>query len=288
LLAASSSGYGMTDVIRWVWTQEEFEVRALLQAGDHEKALLSAENSWMREDRARSSVYTTLTAALRVFDYEQVVLNDGPFFDLEQLVASQSDTLYICSPIQGQEEFRPLFTGVLRTVAQMVFEKNSRSLGGVIDASSTEPESASHTSPCRLLLMLDEAGVIAPLEDLESIATTAAGASIQVVSIFHDISQIEAIYGSYAARSIINNHSALVVLPGLRDIATLEYIEALLRGEQVANSLDGQWIGPRPIRGLRRGEALLVYENLRPVVLKIQSKFTDSRIAGKVVARSGS
>jgi len=280
LFAAGKNGYTMEDVVRWIKTQEEFEVRSLLQATGHEQSIVSAEAEWKREVRARSSIYTTAEQVLRVFDFENTDVLKGPFLDIGSFLGSTSDTIYVCAPPDEQEEYQPIFTGLARTVLRAAYMRNTYAAG-----ISEEPDGRSlddRPASCPLLLLLDEAGNIAPLRNLDTLATTAAGTRVQLVSIFHDISQIEALYGVYAARSIVNNHSALVVLPGCRDVTTLQYVEALLRGERVANSVESKWSGPRPIRSMKRGQTLLIYRHLRPIVLNLRSKFTSEDVRGKV------
>jgi len=285
LFAASQPSRTLADVIRWIKTQEESEVRDILTTLGHDEAIASAENAWQREDRARSSVYTTTSSVLRVFDYDTVAVDDPPFLDIDGFLGSASDTIYICAPPDEQEEFKPLFTGLVRTIVRKVYHRNNQSIDleeGAVDSRTASAAPAM----CPLLLLLDEAGNIAALENLDTLATTAAGTKVQLVTIFHDMSQVEGIYGVYAARSIVNNHSAFMILPGARDTTTLEYVETLLRGERVANSADLSWSGPRPIRGMKRGEGLLIYENLRPIVLELRSKFTDDGLERRVKGES--
>ena len=53
------------------------------------------------------------------------------------------------------------------------------------------------------------------------------------MSIFHDLSQIQAVYGEFAARSIVNNHPALLFFPGSHDNATAELVQRMLADEKV-------------------------------------------------------
>jgi type IV secretory pathway TraG/TraD family ATPase VirD4 len=282
LFAAARHGRSMSKVVEWIKTQEEFEVRSLLQATGNQVALTSAEDAWQREDRARSSVYTTASSVLRVFDYSDVGIDEPPFIDLESFLASPADTLYLCAPPEEQEEYRDLFTGLVRTVVRMAYAKNNRASDLRMDRpAGTEPAGSAEAEATPLLMLLDEAGNIAPLQNLTTLATTSAGTKIQLVTIFHDLSQMQDVYGLYAARSIVSNHSALVILPGARDDETLAYVENLVRGERIANTKEGTWSTPKWIRGMRRGTALLVYENLRPVVLTLRSRFNNSLIAGR-------
>jgi len=77
------------------------------------------------------------------------------------------------------------------------------------------------------MLMLDEAAHVAPLRNLPTLAATGAGQGIQICSVWQDLAQIEQIY-SRSARSLINNHTARVFLPGNGDLATLDELSRLL------------------------------------------------------------
>ena len=61
-----------------------------------------------------------------------------------------------------------------------------------------------------LLLVLDECANIAPLRDLPTLASTGAGQGIQLVSVFQDMAQINAVYGRDHAPTIVSNHRAKV------------------------------------------------------------------------------
>ena len=82
----------------------------------------------------------------------------------------------------------------------------------------------------RLGLFLDEAGNCAALSDLDVLATTARGQGIQLVTVWHDKSQLEARYGPKAS-TILNNHRAKLFLSGLADLSALE-LGARLIGDQ--------------------------------------------------------
>jgi type IV secretory pathway TraG/TraD family ATPase VirD4 len=83
-----------------------------------------------------------------------------------------------------------------------------------------------------LLICIDEAANIAPLSDLDAIASTAAGIGIQLVTIFQDMAQIEARYKE-KSRTVVNNHRAKVILSGISDTGTLEYVSKLCGEEDI-------------------------------------------------------
>ena len=93
------------------------------------------------------------------------------------------NTLYLCAPAHDQRRLTPLFISVLRQVVEHVYDPVTRT-GRPLDPP--------------LLVVLDEAANIAPLADLDALASTAAGHGIQLVSVWHDLAQITARYGPRA------------------------------------------------------------------------------------------
>jgi type IV secretion system protein VirD4 len=136
------------------------------------------------------------------------------------------------------------------------------------------------------LVVLDEAANIAPLRDLDTLASTAAGQGIQLVSVFQDLAQISARYGERAA-TVVNNHRAKVLLSGISDPATLEYAARLLGDEKVMHasvtrgehgehstteSTSYRSLAPAHVlRGVLPGQGVLVYGHLPPARLLLRS-----------------
>jgi type IV secretory pathway TraG/TraD family ATPase VirD4 len=142
--------------------------------------------------------------------------------------------------------------------------------------------------------VIDEAANVAPLTDLDSLASTAAGHGIQLVTIWHDLSQINARYGSRAA-TVVNNHRAKLFLSGIADPPTLDFASHLVGDEEVLLPVttSGGRSGPSTTRSptvrrlappdaLRRiapGEAVLVYGNIPPAHLRLRTWFDEPSLA---------
>ena len=65
--AAAHDGRSMADVLRWVDTQEAGEVSIILEQIGVVEVLDAARASWCRDERTRSSVYTTAETVLAPF-----------------------------------------------------------------------------------------------------------------------------------------------------------------------------------------------------------------------------
>jgi type IV secretion system protein VirD4 len=146
-----------------------------------------------------------------------------------------------------------------------------------------------------LLLVLDEAANIAPIPDLDTLASTGAGMGIQLVTVCQDLAQLANRYGPDRSRTIANNHRAKVLLTGVSDLATLDVLsglagEAAVREETVTHDLrDGRrtrsstvaYRRLAPTDELRRippGWGLLIYGHLPPVRLLLRPWYEDRRL----------
>jgi type IV secretion system protein VirD4 len=284
LFAAGFGGRSMADVVRWVDTQEETEVLGLLVAAGIPEAVDAAQALFGKEDRQRSSIYTTAETILEPFAGDGGGGEGQPGIDPAQLVAGDN-TLYLCAPAHDQKRLSPLFTAVVRQVVEHVYDRVTRT-GRPLDPP--------------LLVVLDEAANIAPLSDLDALASTAAGHGMQLVTIWHDLAQVTARYGPRAA-TVVNNHRAKVFLSGISDISTLDHASQLMGDEEVlvpAVTSGGQ--GPTttrsPVRrrlaapdALRRipvGEGVLVYGGLPPTRLRLRSWLDDPALRARAELRA--
>jgi type IV secretion system protein VirD4 len=220
LLAAATSEHTMADVVRWVDTQEEREVRFELEAAGVIEALHAADASWRREERQKSSVYTTAETVLRAFA-DPAVASSAVTSEIqpELLLDGGAHTLYVCAPSHEQSRLRPLFSALLQQVITAAYER----------AASDEPLRRP------LLIVLDEAANIAPLPELDTLASTAAGVGIQLVTVWQDLAQIHTRYGDRAA-TVVNNHRAKIALSGISDTRTLEYFSRLVGESETSRS----------------------------------------------------
>jgi type IV secretion system protein VirD4 len=280
LFAAARSGRSMTDVVRWVDTQEVLEILEVLEGAGEPAALHAAQASWQREDRQRSSVYTTLETVLEPFGEvspDRGRRQDVPDVDPEALLDGVN-TLYLCAPAHDQRRLRGLFTAVCKDVVETAFERSLR---------SGQPGGNG------LLVVLDEAANIASPEELDGLASTCAGHGVQLVTVWQDLAQIQARYGT-RADTVLNNHRARLFLSGTADGATLDRASHLVGEEEV--HLPSLTTGPggdsttsaptrRPLlppdalRRLPANSGVLIYGSLPPVRVNLRPWWVDNRAA---------
>ncbi|MDF1595136.1 MAG: type IV secretory system conjugative DNA transfer family protein [Acidimicrobiia bacterium] len=279
LYAAATSSAGMADVIRWVDLQDEQEPLQALHQAKEIDALQAFAASINREERTRSSAYTTAETVLAAFSDPGVLATTirQPIIDPDRLLDGGNHTLYICGPLHEQARLRPLFTALIEQIVARVYDRANRA-------------SSRLTKP--LLLVIDEAANIAPLPDLAQLASTARGVGIQLVTVWQDFAQIQARYGTFA-QTVINNHRAKVVLAGISDTPTLDYISRLIGDETTlensrTRNADGresvtESTRHRPLAttaDLRRsntGTGVLVYGNFHPARLHLRPWYGSRR-----------
>jgi type IV secretion system protein VirD4 len=269
LFAAARDGRTIADVRRWVDTQEAGEVSLILEEAGVAEALDAARASWCRDERTRSSVYTTAETILAPFAGD---VHDGvsrTAFEPDDLLGG-SHTVYLCAPAHDQRRLRGYFTALTQQTLSLAFTRSTLS--------------GRPLSP-PLLVVLDEAAHIAPLPELDGLAATCASHGIQLVTVWQDLAQVRARYGSRAP-TVLNNHRAKIFLPGIADPDTLEYASRLIGDEEVSlpsvtrdprggrstTSARGprRLLPPEDLRCLRRGEAVLIYGTLPPARLRLR------------------
>ena len=283
LLAASCGGQRVADVVRWTNLQATEEVQLLLELAGETEALAALEAGRSRDERIRSSIYTTLETVLSPYEDPVVAASaDGCDIDPVALLEGRN-TLYLCGPAHEQARVQGVFSALVAAVVHAAVERYER-LGPL------DPP---------LLVVLDEAANIAPLRDLDTLASTAAGIGIQLVTICQDLAQLAARYGPERARTIANNHRAKVALSGIADLGTLDTLCALA-GEAAVRELtvtadqrDGRrstsssvayrrLAPPDELRRLQPGEGLLIYGHLPPARLRLRPWYRTRELRRRV------
>jgi type IV secretion system protein VirD4 len=292
LLAASVSGKTMDDVVRWVDAQEVDEVAdTLAHAGEH-LALRAAQATWSRDDRQQSAVYTTAEIVIEAFADPDVAasavhgMTSEPVSTIGRtgagrvepatLVAGRGDaTLYLCAPAHDQRRLRPVFATLVGQVLEAAYRRAVR------DGAPVDPP---------LLVVLDEAANVAPVAELDTLASTAAGHGVQLVTVWQDLAQLRARYGTRAG-SVVNNHRVKVVLSGISDPDTLEHASALIGDaelEQHTTTVDGRGrasetrgpavrrlAAPDALRRLAPGHAVIISGHLPPARVQLRPWHDD-------------
>ncbi len=218
----------MADVVRWVDTQDEEQVRWALER---------ARRRSRRSTRSRRSrCGTTRTRVERLRDRRDRAhrlrrpgrprLGD----DAEISAPSGSSTAAATPPTSA----RPRTSSAASSRSSRRSSRRSSP-----HAYERATETGKPLDP-PLLLVLDECANIAPLRDLATLASTGAGQGIQLVSVFQDMAQINAVYGRDRAPTIVSNHRAKVILSGIADAADARLRRAAARRRGSAAALVDQ------------------------------------------------
>jgi type IV secretion system protein VirD4 len=131
---------------------------------------------------------------------------------------------------------------------------------------------------------------VAPVAELDALASTAAGHGIQLVTVWQDLGQLHARYG-VRANSVVNNHRVKVFLSGLADPATLEHASQLVGDAMVStrtrstdargmtttteSPLMRRLLPPDALRMLPPGTAVAVSGHLPPLRLSLRPWHDD-------------
>jgi type IV secretion system protein VirD4 len=283
LYAASTSGADMETVVRWVDRQEEDEVeRALMRAGDPH-ALDAARATSMREERQRSSIYTTTETILAAYADPRVMdVARRPDVSPAALLDGGAHTLYLAGPAHEQRRLAPLFAALVEEVVAVAYELHNAT-GRRLDPP--------------LLIVGDELANIAPIRSLPQIASTGAGQGIQLLSIFQDLAQLEERWGR-SWRTVASAHRAKLFGTGIGDPGTLAYIRELSGESEYEQRSDtsgflgqhSQTVGATyrsiaPSHVVREADpdsAVLIYGNLPPAKLRLRRWYADHRLSALV------
>lgn len=285
--AAANDGKSIEDVIRWIDTQEQKEVAGALKrhVGENHPAFDAAKATFTMDAKMKSSVFSIATTILDAYTDEKVgrsaktsELTPEWLFDAP---AGQFNTAYLCAPSHEQERLQPLFATLVQSFLNAAYERK--------------------TINPPLLLMLDEAANIASLPGLATLVSTARGIGIQVVTVWQDKAQIDDRYGQIAT-TVINNHRAKVVLSGISDTATLDYVSGLLGEQEMvqrSSSKDaGGWkqsgasesavyrslASSSALRRIEPGRGVLIYGHLAPTQLQLRPWFLNRQLTAMVKA----
>jgi type IV secretion system protein VirD4 len=276
LLAAAAGDLTMREVLSWIALTDEDEPARLLQdsvipgAGPALEALRSV---WDADPRFRSSLMQTVATALDPWQEPQIAAATiGDSQITPDRLLDGANTLYLISPADDQRRLRGLFTALVADITAGAFQRATQT-GEPLDPA--------------LLLALDEAANIAPLPNLDEIASTGPGQGVQLLTVLQNLSQAADRWGRDRAETILANHRARLFTPGIGDLATLDHLRrtlgeeeivrysthrqgALTPGSRTTSSDFRALAAPDRVRQSHPDSALLVYGRLAPTWLDLR------------------
>jgi type IV secretion system protein VirD4 len=276
LHAAALENRTMRDVSAWIDERNTTDVENILEQHGALDALRSFAASQERDERTKSSVYASAEVILRAYASPRMS-DHAPSDSINPATLLESNTtLYVVAPAEDQARLRPVFSALVKDIYRCAVLKAEHS-GKPLNPG--------------LLLVLDEAANIAPIHDLAQIAATCRAYAIQLVTIFQDLAQVTSRY-KHGASTVVNNHTAKLLLPGTSDRELLELMSRLLGDETTEQ--DATTTGPagvthtthlhqRPLaaihelRQLSKDRALLLYANLPPIVIRLHPHYAQHK-----------
>ncbi|WP_249012244.1 type IV secretory system conjugative DNA transfer family protein [Conexibacter sp. DBS9H8] len=278
LLFAASQAANMTmaDVLHWIAISdfsEPIDILSDAPAGTPTPALDSVTSVRDADPRFTSSLLQTIATALDAWQEPQVA---GATMGESKLSAdwlfSGANTLYIVAPANDQRRLSGLFAALITHLVAGAYERSAKT------GKPIEPA---------LLLALDEVANIAPLPNLDEIASTGPGQGVHLLCVLQNISQGYDRWGRDRAETIIANHRARLFCSGIGDRATLDYLKNILGDEEIARistqrrglSQGGRTrstehrplAAPDQVRQAGRSSSLLVYGRLAPAWITLRS-----------------
>jgi type IV secretion system protein VirD4 len=248
LLAAASSGRTILHAAEWIEREEKEEVLEVLRGVDRD-AVRAHNTTFVRNDPGRSSFFHVMYQILSVYK-DPVAADSADRHEIvpRELLDGQPNTLYLTTPDYDQARFRPLCSTIVRQVLAAAYDKTTAT-GRSLDAP--------------LLLLLDDAISVAPMNDLSRLASSASARGVQLVTVFQDFNQMEGEYGAQAGL-VLKNHRVKLLLSGS------QYIDAARN--------DRQLLRPKLGEQLHEGEGVLFYGTAPPVRLKLRKWFKEKEL----------
>lgn len=292
LLAAHHSGRGLDAFIEYVDTGRESQqvVRDQLRSIGALTALRLYNKIWtLHADGIGSVMFTanTLVDAYNVPAVRQAAARST--FTAESIL-DRKGTLIIVAPPSESEALAPYLTAVIASVLHAA----ERKYEDINMSAKLPPGTPPLTLADPLLLDLDELGNVFHYPGLPKLAAVARGMGIQLLLVFHDLSQLIGLYGREAAGTLMSQCRLRIVLPALGDKDTIEHVSETLDRTTVMRSShttgsDGRTsstsspheiplVAPHQIRELKRGQALVQYDNLPPMRIRLRNAETDKAL----------
>lgn len=283
LHSARNQGLTIDEVVNWLdqGPQAQPAITAGLQTQPRAVAALAAMMA--REPKQLSSIYATAELVLACFaDPAVAAASAAPQYTPERLLDGGANTLYLVAPLHEQDRLAPLFAAMIQDVVRLANDKANR---------NATPGKPGLDPP--LLLALDELANIAPVPQLEKLASTGAAQGIQLLSVVQDFAQLRERFGPMRSQTIINNHRAKLFGTGISDPETLGYLQKITghahytQHSKTENETQGSQtesdtyrdLTPAPlIREQPEGRAILIYGSLPPARIALRPWYRDRKL----------
>jgi type IV secretion system protein VirD4 len=218
LLAANLSGRGIAAFTDWVYAGRDAsdDIRDVLLSHGHTAVWAEYQSTWSIHAEGIGSVLFTAYGIADAYQRPTIraTAEQPTMFTPDALLDNtRPGTLVVLAPESDIDRLAPVFTALVSSVIHAA-EQRAAARGGPLQP--------------RLLLALDEAGTIFRYPRIANLLTTARGNGIQLMLVYHDLAQLEALFTPRIARTVLSNAKLRILLPGQGDLETLRYFSALL------------------------------------------------------------
>ncbi|MEV6312608.1 type IV secretory system conjugative DNA transfer family protein [Streptomyces sp. NPDC051840] len=278
LLAANLSGGGVAAMRRWLGLGKDAvdHVRAVLLQHGYNEVAEDYASPWLRlHEDGVGSIQFSLNVLARVYADEEVRETcAGTDFTVEDLLDRNGTVCLIASEADA-ERFAPLLTSIIASIIHGA-EARYNSTGEPLDPS--------------LGVMVDEAGNMLRYPRLPNILTTGRGMGIDVLTVWHDLSQLRDRLGPQKANTVLSASGLRMLLPGCGDLETLRYFSGLYGRTEVMRTSHGRSRGEystntsatetdlAPVHSLQQlpdFTAIAQYSNQPPIKVRMRLTFRD-------------
>ncbi|MFE7330332.1 type IV secretory system conjugative DNA transfer family protein [Streptomyces sp. NPDC057565] len=278
LLAANLSGGGVSTMRRWLGLGKDAvdHVRAVLLQHGYTEVADDYASPWLRlHEDGIGSIQFSLNVLARVYADEEVRETcSGTDFTVEELL-EQNGTVCLIASEADAERFAPLLTSIIASIIHGA-EVRYNTTGKPLNPS--------------LGVMVDEAGNMLRYPRLPNILTTGRGMGIDVLTVWHDLSQLRDRLGSQKANTVLSASGLRMLLPGCGDLETLRYFSGLYGRTEVMRTSHGRSRGEystntsatetdlAPVHSLQQlpnFTAIAQYSNQPPIKVRMRLTFRD-------------
>jgi type IV secretion system protein VirD4 len=203
--------------------------------------------------KTMSSIKITISSNLQLF-LDDLKINKSSFN--AETLCKDPTALYISYPENKSNYLSPLMACIYSQLTDKLIDSYSEK-----------------SMPIHFLI--DEFANQGQWANMSQNIATARSRKISFVLCLQSISQLKQIYGHDNALSILNNCKTKIILPGISDIETLEYISKLCGEEEILIQQEGRKVKTKKllftmdeIRRLKDDELLIISKNFRPILEK--------------------
>ncbi len=262
-------------VLDWLDRRDFTRAERQLEDVDAHAAAAQLRGVLARDPRNRETTVMSAANLLRAYRYPRVTRTASDELTPSAFFAGPANTIYVVAAAHHQRDLQPVILALVTSIYETAIE--------------TSRQHGPFTPP--LYLLLDEAGNIAPVRDLAPWLSQCGDHGITIATSWQSIAQIEHRYGRAERDAILSASTAQVFLPPLADPTTTSYITSLLGEEPVAHTshsrhghggetiaVNEQSVASAPwLRQIARGNAILVYRDLPPAIVRAPVWYEDPR-----------